>query len=583
MQRELREVDGVTVIIYDQVCATKKRRERKRGTQADADKRVRDQRAGLRRLRRLLRAEQLPRRAAARDRVRPQAQHQPGHLQQGLLLRQGLLPELRDGRGRPAEEAGRRRARAKAPAGSRCPMPTLPDAATLRRIVVAGIGGTGIVTIGQVLGMAAHLEGKGVITQDATGMAQMGGATWSHIQIAASPDALHATRVSMANGRPGDRLRHRRRRQQDDARDDVARRVPSSSLNTHATPTAAFVGNPDWQSPGRPVRGRADRRCVGDGAARPPSTPNSWPRNCSAQSVYTNMLMLGYRLAKGPRAACRTRRSCARSSSTACRWTEQGSLRMGPPCAHDLSRVPVRDGQRPGRSSSRASRRSTSSSASDADFLVGYQNGAYADRYRDLRRKVCAQSESVRRQHALTEAVARYLFKLMAYKDEYEVARLHTGAAFRQADRIHVRRRVPPGASPGAAAVRQEEPRRRAVKRAFGPWMRSAFGVLARLKGLRGTAFDPFGYTEERTQERTLILEYRALHRGTAARAVGAEPGPGTGDRQDPGGDPRLRPCQGAQRGRREDEVGAPDGPVARAGIAAAEQKVEGGGLDSSD
>ena len=79
------------------------------------------------------------------------------------------------------------------------PEPELPDVASTWGIVVAGIGGTGIVTIGQVLGMAAHLEGKGVITQDATGMAQMGGATWSHVQIAADAEAIHAARVAMAN------------------------------------------------------------------------------------------------------------------------------------------------------------------------------------------------------------------------------------------------------------------------------------------------------------------------------------------------------------------------------------------------
>ncbi len=157
------------------------------------------------------------------------------------------MPELRDSRGRPP--GSRATPLADATSLALLPVPPLPAIGQTWGIVVAGIGGTGIVTIGGVLGMAAHLEGKGVITQDATGMAQMGGATWSHIQIA---DSEEAWRLARGDGqrRPLDRLRHGGCRQQDGRSPLLAAARTFVALNTHATPTAAFVGNPDWESPG---------------------------------------------------------------------------------------------------------------------------------------------------------------------------------------------------------------------------------------------------------------------------------------------------------------------------------------------
>ena len=185
VQRELATVPGVSVLIYDQTCAAEKRRRRKRGTFPDPRQARRHQRSGLRRLRRLRRQVELRLGAAADDRMGPQAHHRPVELQQGLFLRQGLLPVLRHRAWRQAEEGRERRraGRLAGAAGAQLPLTNHPYG-----IIVTGVGGTGIVTIGAIIGMAAHLEGKGVGIIDMAGLAQKGGAVYSHIRIANTPE-----------------------------------------------------------------------------------------------------------------------------------------------------------------------------------------------------------------------------------------------------------------------------------------------------------------------------------------------------------------------------------------------------------
>ena len=172
-------------------------------------------------------------------------------------------------------------------------------------------------------------------------------------------------------------------------------------------------------------------------------------------------------------------------------------------------------------------------------------------------RRRSPRSEQAR---SCTEAVARYLFKLMAYKDEYEVARLHTDRRFTdkiaaqfEGDYKLVHHLAPPLLGKTNS---QGEP----VKQAFGPWMRSAFGVLARLKGLRGGPLDIFGKTEERRSERALIGEYRDTVDELLRHAERRQPGPGRGDRPPARRHPRLRPRQGPPPGRGAAEVGGADG-----------------------
>ena len=145
------------------------------------------------------------------------------------------------------------------------------------------------------------------------------------------------------------------------------------------------------------------------------------------------------------------------------------------------------------------------------DFLTGYQDAAYAAQYAAVVERVKMAEAALGSGTRLTDAVARNLFKLMAYKDEYEVARLHTDPAFlaRLADQFEDGFKLKYHLAPPLLAARNAKGE--LVKKTYGGWMKSVFGVLAKFKGLRGTAFDVFGYTEERRTERALIVEYRAL------------------------------------------------------------------------
>ena len=193
MQKRLREVKGTSVLIFDQVCATEKRRRRKRGKMVDPQKRVMVNSLVCEGCgdcgKKSFCVSVLPKETEfGRKRDIDQSQ-----LQQGLLLRQRLLPELRHRQG------GALRKKKGSGAKDRLndlPLPTLPALDTPWNILITGVGGTGVVTIGALLGMAGHLEGKGASVLDQTGLAQKGGAVTTHIRIAKTPADIHAVRIA---------------------------------------------------------------------------------------------------------------------------------------------------------------------------------------------------------------------------------------------------------------------------------------------------------------------------------------------------------------------------------------------------
>ena len=233
VQRELRDYDGVSVLIYDQVCATEKRRRRKRGKLAQPVQSVVINEAGVRELRRLLGAVELHRDRAGGDLARPQAPHQSDQLQRRSVVPEGLLPELRHRR-RPAERAGCRSALA----GARGRVRRRPAAAGHPRhdkpwrALFAGIGGGGIVTSGAILAMAAHLEGKVVRTLDFTGLAQKNGTVVAHVQIADDEAALDVVRIPLGTA---DVM----------IAADLAVGVPGPACWSATRATAAVIGNLD--------------------------------------------------------------------------------------------------------------------------------------------------------------------------------------------------------------------------------------------------------------------------------------------------------------------------------------------------
>ena len=385
------------------------------------------------------------------------------------------------------------------------PEPRLPLTEAAWGIVVGGVGGTGVITIGQLLGMAAHLEGRGVVTQDAGGLAQKGGATWSHIQIANRQEAIFTTKVDTAKADLVIAC---------DAIVGAAKYTLAAmqqgrtyvALNTHGTPTAAFVKNADWQFPGgnceTAIRASVGAELVGAFDAEQVAV------QLVGDSIYTNPLLLGYAWQQGrvPLSHAALMRAIELNGVQVDK--NKAAFAWGRHAAHDLAAVQalfkaaqvIEFVKKPSLDEMLVKR---------VDFLTGYQDAAYAAQYRAFVDKV-RTAEAPLKSTRLSEAVARYLFKLMAYKDEYEVARLHTDRAFTdkiasmfEGDYKLVHHLAPP-------AIAKKNNRGELIKQPFGPWMRSAFTVLARLKGLRGSAFDPFGRSEERKTERALISEYRA-------------------------------------------------------------------------
>jgi len=373
--------------------------------------------------------------------------------------------------------------------------------------VVAGVGGTGVITIGQLLGVAAHLEGLGIVTQDAGGLAQKGGGTWSHVLIGASQEAIRTTRVSMAaadliigcdpivaaNKETTLRMR--------EGRTHVA-------LNSHAAPTAAFVANANWANPSDACVSEVVKAVglIGVGTFNADTAATQ----LMGDSIFTNPMMLGFAWQKGwiPLEKASLMRAielnavAVEGNKTAFEW--------GRRAAHDgaafdrllnpgqivqfTQRTPLED-----------------MLAKRVDYLTAYQNAAYAEEYAAFVNKVRRAEEALGiAQKPLTEAVARYLFKLMAYKDEYEVARLHTDSAFHAKVNAMFEGDFKLNYHLAPPLLAKKNDKGELQKQKFGRWMLAAFKVLARLKGLRGSALDVFGYTEERREERALIAEYRA-------------------------------------------------------------------------
>ena len=504
IQREFRELKGCTAIIYDQTCATEKRRRRKRGTLVDPAKRV-----VINELvcegcgdcsvqSNCLSVEPLETEFGRKRQINQNT------CNKDYSCVKGFCPSFVTVKGGQLKKPKKEK-KGDLSSLPPIPAPVLPVAENAWGIVVGGVGGTGVITIGQLLGMAAHLEGKGVVTQDAGGLAQKGGATWSHIQIANRPEAIYTTKVDTAKA---DLVI---------GCDPIVTASPYTlatmqpgrtfvAMNTHGTPTAAFVTNPDWQFPG----GNCDsavRSAVGaEGMAS--FDAEQVAVQLIGDSIYTNPLMLGFAWQKGRVPLSHASLMRAIELNNVQIDNNKAAFEWGRRCAHDLAAVQalfkaaqvIRFVKKPSLAEMLAKR---------VAFLTDYQNAAYAQTYQDFVDKV-RQAEALQGKTTLTEAVARYLFKLMAYKDEYEVARLHTDTGFLNKVNAMFEGDFKLNYHLAPPLLASKNDQGELQKQQFGPWMQTGFRLLARLKGLRGTPFDVFGRTDERREERALIAEYRA-------------------------------------------------------------------------
>ncbi|MEN9842349.1 MAG: hypothetical protein RLZZ612_178 [Pseudomonadota bacterium] len=504
IQREFREIKGTTVIIYDQTCATEKRRRRKRGTMAAPTTTVLINEAvcegcgdcGVQS--NCLSIEPLETEFGRKRTINQST------CNKDASCVNGFCPSFVTVKG----QAKKKQAASDRPQPSPrtdLPEPTVVELTQPWGIVVAGVGGTGVITIGQLLGMAAHLEGKGIVTQDAAGLAQKGGATWSHIFIAPDQDRICTTRVSMAAAdlilgcdplvTAGKETLLRMR----EGRTHVA-------LNSSSTPTAAFVKNGNWENPADACVATISQSIAAHDLGL--FNAEAMARTLMGDTLYINPMLLGYAWQRGwiPLRLASLMRAielnavAVEANKTAFAW---GRLAAYDPVAVQRLLTPE--------ATITLHRKAPLSDvvARRVAFLTDYQDAAYAQRYQQWVEKVQA-AESRLGRTSLTDTVARVLFKLMAYKDEYEVARLHLDADFE----AKLNARFEPGFAVqhhlAPPLLAKKNNRGELVKQAYGPWMRSAFKLLKKLKFLRGTAWDIFGRTEERRMERQLIADYQA-------------------------------------------------------------------------
>jgi len=504
VQQELAAVPGTTVLIYDQTCAAEKRRRRKRNTYPDPDKRVIINElvcegCGDCGVQSNCVSVQPLETEWGRKRTIDQSS-----CNKDFSCLKGFCPSFVTVHGaRPKQVSGLLDAPLPA-----LPAPNLPRIDGTYGIIVTGVGGTGIVTVGAILGMAAHLEGKAVGVLDMAGLAQKGGSVFSYIRLAKAPEDIHAIRIA-AHGADlvvgGDIVVAGSRK----VLAAVEAGKTTMVVNRAEILPGDFTRNPDFSLPSERLR-RA--MATATGAASFHLLDASRIANAVAgQTIAANMIMLGYAYQIGglPLSAESVERAIELNGEAAA--MNKAAFRWGRYAAADAAAVEKLVA--PGAVESHHALSQTLDEMVErrAAFLTDYQDAAYAARYRGWVEKAkAAESDKALGKQGLSEAVARNLFKLMAYKDEYEVGRLYSDGAFmrqvrKEFDGENLRfefHLAPPLMARTDPATGQ--PR----KMSFGPWMMFGFRALARLKSLRGTAFDVFGYTAERRLERTLIVDY---------------------------------------------------------------------------
>ena len=514
-QKELREIKGCSVIIYDQTCATEKRRRRKRGTMLDPAKRVVINElvcegcgdCGVQS--NCLSVEPLETEFGRKRQINQSTCNKDiscvkGFCPSFVTVEGGQLKKAKPG------NAGQSKAVPSPFELSALPAPqrAKPFGGQAWGMVVCGVGGTGVITIGQLLGVAAHLEGKGIVTQDAGGLAQKGGATWSYVLIGERQEDIRTTRVGTA----GADLLIGCDPIVSVAKETLLRLRPGRThvaINSSSTPTAAFVKDGNWQNP--------SEECVAEVAQLVGKEfvaafdANGAAVALMGDSIYTNPLMMGYAWQKGWIPLEKISLMRAIELNAVAVQQNKAAFEWGCHAAHDAAQV-----QRfinPGQVIEFKKRESLESIIQRrVEFLTAYQNANYAQTYSAFVEKVRAVEEPLGIKYLpLTECVAKYLFKLMAYKDEYEVARLHSDGTFlKRIDSLFEGDfKVSYHLAPPLMAKRNEKGELQKTK--FGPSMLVGFKLLARLKGLRGTTWDIFGKTDERREERALIDDYKSL------------------------------------------------------------------------
>lgn len=507
VQRELREVPGTSVLVYDQTCAAEKRRRRKRGKFPDPDQRVFINDAvcegcgdcGVK----SNCVAVLPLETEfGRKRMIDQSA-----CNKDFSCLEGFCPSFVTVRGGRLRKA---KAITSDDFGS-LPEPAKPELERPYNIVIAGVGGTGIVTIGALLGMAAHIEDKGCSVLDMMGLAQKGGAVTTHLRLGATPQAVTTSRIaaSKADLILGCDLVVAA---SPEALKTVRHGQTYIVANGQEIMTGDFTRNPDFKYPKQALLEALQQSAGQDQVDALEATRLA--NALLGDAIATNLFMLGYAYQKGrvPLSA-EALEQAIELNGVAVEFNKKAFL-WGRRTAHDKERV-TRVAF-PSTPVALAEHRPVSLDAVIAQreaFLSQYQNKAYAKRYRQWVERVrSAETAMAPGSTDLAAAVARYYFKLLAYKDEYEVARLYTDGDFQRKLQTQFEGDYTLEFHLAPPLWAQRDPHTGAPrKKAYGPWMLKAFAMLAKLRWLRGTPLDVFGYTRERRQERQLIKDYETL------------------------------------------------------------------------
>ncbi len=506
VQRELREVKGVSVLIYDQTCAAEKRRRRKRGAYPDPDRRVF--------------INELVCEGCGDCGVKSNCVSiQPVETEFGRKRRidqsscnkdfsciDGFCPSFVTVHGGKIRKAG-------GVAGDIDPLDGVAEPAPfpLGRDgwsgIVDGVGGTGVVTVGAVIGMAAHLEGKGCGMIDMAGLAQKGGSVFTHVRVAATPGDIHAIRVSAGKA---DLVLGC------DLVVSGAKKVLAAVRHDHTV----FVANTAEVMPGEFTREAdfslpAERLKKAIRVAAGESNAHFFDATRAATALFgdslgANMFLLGLAYQHGglPLSAEAIERAIGLNGQAIA--MNVAAFRWGRRAAHQPDFVKSLVGSQAGPAREKPVAATLDDGiARRAAFLASYRNAAYARRYADrIAALRAAEGRAVPGSTAVTERAVKSLFKLMAVKDEYEVARLYTDGSFARelAAQFQSYDRIEFHLAPPILGRRDADGRPK--KSSFGPWMMTALRCLAMLKGLRGTPFDPFGYSAERRLEQRLLAQY---------------------------------------------------------------------------
>ena len=504
VQARLEKTEGVTGLIYDQTCATEKRRRRKRGTMPDPDQRIF---------------------------INPEVCEGCGDcgVQSNCVAILPLETEL--GRKRKIDQSACNKDFSCI--NGFCPSFVTVSGGVLRKpaaaalldddlpvpepafgfdtpvsYVLTGVGGTGVVTIAALLGMAAHLEGKGCGIIDMAGLAQKGGAVTSHIRLAPTPEDISAIRIG-----PGGADLMLGCDMLVSAEAALLKLMSGSGYiiaNTNEMPTGAFTRDTEERLPSAELTGRLSATVEKNRATL--LDTSQMAVRLLGDSIASNLLLLGVAWQKGLiplsagaiEEAVRLNGIAVQQSVNAFRWGRKWVL--------DRPAVDAAVAEAEARSGLGMARPLTELDDIIADRmarLTAYQNQAYARAYHD--RIAALRAIDTHPDQMLTKTAARYLYKMMAIKDEYEVARLYTDGAFAKAlsaqfdgDYRLSFHLAPPLFS------RTDPVTGRPKKARYGGWVKPVMSVLARLRALRGTPFDLFGYTAERKAERAALMRYQA-------------------------------------------------------------------------